>query len=456
MRRSSRIIVLAVAVVASLSFGEAATIRGQSGIVAGSDGNFWFTDGQVVRMTPQGVVKRFTLPGKLRWLQWRDIAAGADGNLWLVGWSNVVVRLSPTGAVTTFPQGEKPEACGECTAGRIVGGPDGNLWVAVADSNLIGRITPGGAISQFALPGVPESLNPGEGPDAMTVGPDGSVWFMRPDANRIGRISPFGVMQEFPVQIDKPGKPQNEPGELTAGPDGNVWFTAPGRGLIGRITPAGVVTTFLAGVGRPLRGGPRAITTGPDGNLWFTAPDANRIGRMSPDGSVTLFRVPFGGFVPGSIRGITLGPDGNLWFSEPARGRIARITAAGAVSHIPPTPVIGAIRLRGSGMVGVHLRCSAAAVVDCRGALALDVIDRQGTPSARVGQRRFALAPSHEGTFWVRLIPAARRRLAAQRRIHVRVGAAPGLVPIDTESPLPVGGAAARTAVVRLPRDASR
>jgi virginiamycin B lyase len=447
--------VVAAALVAFLcALGGAGTARSQN-IVFGADGNLWFSDGGVVRMTQRGVVKHFVFPGRLRDLQWRDLAAGPDGNLWLVGWSNVIMRLSPTGAVTTFPQGEKPESCSECTAGRIVAGPDGNLWVGVADWNRIWRISPAGAVSTFVLPGVPESLNPGEGPDAMTAGLDGNVWFMRPDANRIGRISPSGVVQEFPVQIDRPGQPQNEPGELTAGPDGNMWFTAPGRGLIGRITPAGVVTTYPVGVGGPLKGGPRAITTGPDGNLWFTAPEANRIGWMSPEGSVRLFRAPFGGPGPG-IRGITVGPDGNLWFSEPARGRIARITSAGVVAHIPPTPVIGAVRPRGASMIGVRLRCSAAAIVDCRGALSVDVIDGDGMPLKRVGQRRFSLAPSQAGYFWVQLIPTARQRLASQRHLRLRVVAGPRLVPIYADPGPSAVGAVEHRVTVRLRRRARR
>jgi virginiamycin B lyase len=61
-------------------------------------------------------------------------------------------------------------------------GSDGNLWFTQHDG-MIGRITPGGNISEFLLPTTDSS------PTGIVADPVGNLWFIEPDANRIGRIT---------------------------------------------------------------------------------------------------------------------------------------------------------------------------------------------------------------------------------------------------------------------------
>ncbi len=42
-----------------------------------------------------------------------------------------------------------------------------------------------------------------------------------PRANKIGRITPGGIITEYPLHPQV----QTEPRGITAGPDGNLWFT---------------------------------------------------------------------------------------------------------------------------------------------------------------------------------------------------------------------------------------
>ena len=66
-------------------------------------------------------------------------------------------------------------------------GPDGNLWFTEAGSNVVGRITPRGVISEYAIPsrdGVRSD------PTNLTVGPDHALWITLTDANRIARLDP--------------------------------------------------------------------------------------------------------------------------------------------------------------------------------------------------------------------------------------------------------------------------
>jgi streptogramin lyase len=199
---------------------------------------------------------------------------------------------------------------GGCQPFGIVGGPDGNVWFTEFAANKIGRITPGGSITEFPIP-TTESR-----PYGITVGPDGNLWFTEFGARQIGRITPAGGITEFPLF------PDSRPWAITAGSDGNLWFTENGR--IGRMTTAGVLTSI------PLPGGPQAIVAGPDGNLWCTEL-SNKIARITPAGTTTEFPIPT---LYSNPVGIAVGPDGNLWFTESA-GKIGRITPTGTVTGFP-------------------------------------------------------------------------------------------------------------------------
>ena len=195
----------------------------------------------------------------------------------------------------------------------IAAGPDGNLWFTEDDGNRIGRITPGGIVTEFSV-----GITAGAGPAGIAAGPDGNLWFTEVDGHRIGRITPSGVVTEFSAGITANAWPIG----ITAGSDGNLWFTGTLSG-IGRITPLGVVTEFTVG------GGTFGIAAGPDGNLWFTDIYRNRVGRITTRGVVTEFDT---GITPGAgLAAITAGPDGNLWFAESLIHRIGRITT-GVVS----------------------------------------------------------------------------------------------------------------------------
>ncbi len=66
----------------------------------------------------------------------------------------------------------------------IAAGPDGNLWFTESDGNRIGRITPGGTITEFA-----RGISAKSRPFGIAAGPDGNVWFTEFSGNRIGRVN---------------------------------------------------------------------------------------------------------------------------------------------------------------------------------------------------------------------------------------------------------------------------
>jgi hypothetical protein len=66
------------------------------------------------------------------------IVAGSDGNLWFTDWgANDIGRITPDGTVTKFPipTANSSPAC-------IAVGPDRNLWFTEANAGKIARLTP--------------------------------------------------------------------------------------------------------------------------------------------------------------------------------------------------------------------------------------------------------------------------------------------------------------------------
>jgi virginiamycin B lyase len=236
------------------------------------------------------------------------IAAGPDGNLWFAEQGvNAVGRITPGGAVTEFPL---PRGC--CVDG-IAAGPDGNLWVTVGGGTAgrIGRLAPDGTYTDFALPSGHDGVS-------IAVGPDGNLWFTETPGNRIGRITTAGEIVEF--KIPTAG---GHPWDIAAGADGNLWFTEVDGNKIGRITIGGEITEFT--IPTPL-GDPWGIAAGPDGNVWFTESAAGKVGRITPAGAITEFAVR-----NGTPQGIAAGPDGNLWLANGTA--IGRITPAGVYTE---------------------------------------------------------------------------------------------------------------------------
>jgi streptogramin lyase len=296
-----------------------------------------------------GKVSLFTLP--MAGSSSPAIIAGPDGNAWFTevsatinGPSSKIGRITLSGKISEFP----PNAL-HGNLGSITVGPDGNLWFTdggFSQGGKIGSITPTGGIKEFPLPASPAD------PTSITTGADGNLWFtdgLPSQIAKIERITATGAIKVFPLP------PSDSPGSITAGPDGNVWFTetiigpktinSPGpSGQIGRITPAGKISTY-----RLLSGGvPSHITMGPDHNLWFSEEVAankslpvNKIGRITPAGTITEFALPPGNSQGsmGLLSGIAASADGYLWFTDAAGNAIGRITTTGTISEFAlPTP----------------------------------------------------------------------------------------------------------------------
>ncbi len=247
--------------------------------------------------------------------------------------------------------------------GKIVPGPDGNLWfpaVAYAHfatdkpSGAIGQLTPDGKFHFFPM------TTPNTYPLDIAFGRDGTLWFSAFEGN--GKLAPMGdVAPHFTGGNSELGRMSLDGhfhlftlpsstislSSIAAGPDGDLWFTdvsntgAPTYAYvnkIGRVTPSGVFTEFPLTL-RQSGDFVKLLIAGPDGNLWFSIESTladysvfGEMGRMTPQGAVTIY--PLGKFV--EPRDLTIGPDGNLWFSTSFK--IGRITPNGQLRLYDPDP----------------------------------------------------------------------------------------------------------------------
>ncbi len=199
-------------------------------IALGADGNLWFSEhlaSRIARITPQGEIAEFRIPTPDS--QPRAIALGADGNIWFgLFAAGKIGRVTPAGVITEF---EIPTPFSGPRA--LAAGPDGNIWFSEFHASKIGRITMDGVVTEFALP------RPDSGPGDITAGADGNLWFVELNGtidgrfvtgNRVGRITPRGEITEFAIP-----SPTGSPTNVAVGPDRNVWYTK--GAALGRVTP---------------------------------------------------------------------------------------------------------------------------------------------------------------------------------------------------------------------------
>jgi virginiamycin B lyase len=194
----------------------------------------WFTgshadesgepNGVVGRVTQSGEVEVFELPPERRP---GEIVAGPDGNLWFTesgeGEFSRVGRITPQGRIVHFRLPGK-----KVVAGPIAVGPDGNLWFGESPREdrpggraRIGRIDTMGRIREFRLPA--RSFLP-----ALVSGPGGRLWYTARSGHgnlAIGSLSMDGTATEVECLPSSPAC-EIDADALAAGPDGALWLTA--------------------------------------------------------------------------------------------------------------------------------------------------------------------------------------------------------------------------------------
>jgi streptogramin lyase len=259
------------------------------GITIGPEGKIWFTEflandigviDPVTHTIEELPIPRPATGGPVA------IVAGSNGDLWFTESDNpgYIVELSPvTHTFTEFPA---PSI--NVQPFGIAAGPEGDIWFTEKDdpgpvmvNSRIGYLNPAtGASGDVSTP------TPSSAPNAISAGPDGSLWFTEQagTASKIGLIDPAThAISEFPTTTGSSG-----PVVITPGADGNMWFT---EGLADKIGVIDPVTRAISEFTIPTpSSGPVGIAAGADGNVWFTESETSKIGLAvtgAPAASVT-------------------------------------------------------------------------------------------------------------------------------------------------------------------------
>jgi streptogramin lyase len=155
------------------------------------------------------------------------LVAGPDGNMWFTLYSyGNVGKLNPaTGAYTLYPLPSGTNS----GPWAITAGVDGALWFTELASNNIGRITTSGQVTEFPIPllfgnTVPE-------PYSILATADSNIWFTEYLGSAVCRMNPTGVVTVFPTLTV-----ESCPFSLATGPDSNIWFTEYVEGVEGVIS----------------------------------------------------------------------------------------------------------------------------------------------------------------------------------------------------------------------------
>ena len=126
--------------------------------------------------------------------------------------------------------------------------------------------------------GTPTSAS---GPNGLAIGPDGNLWFTEIATNKIGRITLGGAITEFSVPAAN-----SRPARIVPGPDGNLWFSesqmSPPANKVGCITTGGTITEFAIPTANSEPWGLRGFGN----SVWFTERNASKIAEISTSGQV--------------------------------------------------------------------------------------------------------------------------------------------------------------------------
>jgi streptogramin lyase len=221
----------------------------------GADGNVWFTETlptdasgnlivsgkeKVGRLSPGGIITEYLVPTQYPGVGSTDITtgtyivAGPDGNIWFTERiAGKVAKITPAGVITEFALPTSASIYG------LASGPDGNIWVKDY-SGKIHRVTPSGSVTSFTIP------TKSAGRDVSLVsGPDGALWFMEDQA--IGRIAMTGAITEYPLPTPAVGGTPNYPYQLEFVENGTGAFTEYSGSNAATLTlPASSITVATA------------------------------------------------------------------------------------------------------------------------------------------------------------------------------------------------------------------
>ena len=204
-------------------------------IVSGPDGDLWFgssistprlqdfnSQNFIGRVTTAGAVTLFPISSfnaKSQSLSVDSLVAGADGNLWFTEGSGRFVfgRLSPSGVVTRF---RIPDLH---TAAQVANGPNGSLIVTGLNRKFKDEVFSVTAADAVTRDAVPQAIS--KAFFKILGSADGSLWLTSAGFQtfKLGEITASGVATSYDLSSFIPGR-QNFGTSMVLGQDGNLYL----------------------------------------------------------------------------------------------------------------------------------------------------------------------------------------------------------------------------------------
>ena len=181
------------------------------------------------------------------------------------------------------------------------------------NTNKVGKITPGGIITDYQAPTTNAFLG-----DIVSVG--GTLWYAD-EASHLTSVTTGGTFTQHAA---------TNPSGMTVGPDGNISSIVNGHQVDVYSTAGSLLHTYAANT-TPANLQLEEIITGPDGNMWFDTFSGDNVVKMiTSTGATTTYNLS--GTFSGTLRGIAAGNDGNLWICDENDNKIIRVTTAGVAT----------------------------------------------------------------------------------------------------------------------------
>lgn len=318
---------------------------GISDIVAGPDGNLWFTESnpganKIGRITPSGEITEFSIAPLC--CSPNELTVGPDGHLWFTLASPSVVGLGHLDPKTADVSGAgRASSSGD----HLAAGADGAIWYTRPGADTVARLDrESDAIVEYPMAGR-------SAPFGIAAGPDRNLWVTATYTDEVARVTAKeGNVTEYAVDrrphpdcLESPQPSYDrDPWEIAAGSDGAMWFTESRlvwcwaeideelelfeAGYMGRVSTTGAVSEprWVSGDPSELAAHqqPAGIATAGNGTLWFTTLDSDNGGNLDERGTLRSFLGEDDAGEPHSLPDpagdawdLVLGPDGNLWYA---------------------------------------------------------------------------------------------------------------------------------------------
>jgi len=359
----------------------------KSGLVQGSDGNFYGTTsgggssnyGTMFKMTPAGALTTlvdFTVTNGNN--PRTGLVQGSDGNFYGTtfgdfsnGGNGTVFKMTPAGALTTLVNFN--DTNGSYPRSGLVQGNDGNFYGTTTGTTDQGsssssgatvfRMTPAGALTTLVkFDPTLYSFNQA----GLVLGSDGNFYGTTPgvgsnidgsssDYGKVFKMTPAGNLTTLAnFNFFNGFIPQ---AELIQGSDGNFYGTtyAGGNipmgdiysnyGTIFKMTPAGVLTNLVSFIGSNGMELNSRLVQGIDGNFYGTTPFGGSsstkngtVFKMTPAGALTTLVNFDGTNGSGPQAGLVQGSDGNFYGttsgSGSGGGTVFKMTPAGTLTTL--------------------------------------------------------------------------------------------------------------------------